>query len=357
MGRRTRVWVLVPLAVGLIAVGCGSSSKNSATTTNTTTAGGSGGGTSKVLVGAGSTFVFPLVSQWTADYSKRAGVTVTYGAIGSGGGIGAITDRSVDFGASDAPLTPDQQKACNGCVEIPWALGGTSIAYNVSGAPQHLRLTGPVLADIYLGKVKTWNDAAIQKLNPNTHLPSTRITPVFRSDASGTSFNFTDYLAAVSPDAKSRVGVTTQPAFPTGIGAKGSSGVAGVIKKTDGTIGYVDVAYAQQNNLAYAGIENAAGRFQLPEVATIRAAAAAAPSPKPNAGVSIVDPPAAAPFAYPISTFTYVIVPTSSTKGATMRDFLTYAVTTGQTFGPKLLFAPLPPRVVAAAQRAIAGIR
>jgi phosphate transport system substrate-binding protein len=301
--------------------------------------------------------VFPLVSQWTADYNKRTGVTVTYGAIGSGGGIASIIDRSVDFGASDAPLTPDQQTTCNGCAEIPWALGGTSIAYHVGGAPQHLRLTGPVLAKIYLGQVKTWNDPAIQSLNPTVHLPSTKIMPVFRSDSSGTSFNFTDYLGAVSPEAKSRVGVTTQPAFPTGVGAKGSSGVAGVIKNTDGAIGYVDVAYARQNNLAYAGIENAAGRFQLPEVATIRAAAAAAPSPKPNAAVSIVNPPASAPLAYPISTFTYAIVPTSSSKAATMRDFLTYAVTTGQSFGPKLLFAPLPPRVVAASKRAIAEIR
>jgi phosphate transport system substrate-binding protein len=308
-------------------------------------------------VGAGSTFVFPLVSQWTADYSKRASVTVTYGAIGSGGGIAAITDRSVDFGASDAPLSSDQQTACNGCVEIPWALGGTSIAYNVSGASQHLRLTGPVLAKIYLGQVKSWNDPAIQQLNPTVHLPTTRITPVFRSDASGTSYNFTDYLASVSSDAKSKVGVTTQPAFPTGIGAKGSSGVAGVIKNTNGAIGYVDVAYSQQNHLAYAAIQNAARVYQLPTVATIGAAAAAAPSPKPNAAVSIVNPPASAPHAYPISTFTYVIVPTSSSKAVTMRDFLTYAVTTGQSFGPKLLFAPLPPHVVAADKRAIATIR
>jgi phosphate transport system substrate-binding protein len=353
-----RGWVclVVPVAVGLIAAGCGSSSESPATTTHATTT-NAGGGTSKVLVGAGSTFVFPLVSQWTADYSKRTGVTVTYGAVGSGGGIAAIIDRSVDFGASDAPLSPDQQSMCNGCLEIPWALGGTSIAYHVSGAPQHLRLTGTVLANIYLGQVKSWNDPAIQDLNPGAHLPATRITAVFRSDASGTSFNFTDYLASVSSEAKSKVGVTTQPAFPTGVGAKGSSGVAGVIKNTNGAIGYVDVAYAQQNNLAYAGIQNAAGRYQLPDVPTIRAAAAAAASPKPNAAVSIVNPPSSAPLAYPISTFTYVLVPTSSSKGATMRDFLTYAVTTGQSFGRKLLFAPLPPRVVAADKRAIAQIR
>jgi phosphate transport system substrate-binding protein len=277
--------------------------------------------------------------MWTADYNKRAGVTVTYGAIGSGGGIAAITDRTVDFGASDAPLTPDQQASCNGCLQLPWALGGTAIAYNVNGAPPHLRLTGTILAGIYLDQVKTWDDPAIAKLNPTVNLPATRITPVFRSDSSGTSYNFTDYLAAVSPEAKSKVGVSTQPAFPTGVGAKGSSGVAGVLTKTDGAIGYVDVAYARQSNLSYAAVRNAANNFELPTVGSVGAAAAAAPSPKPNAGVSIVDPPA------------------SATRAKTLRDFLTYAVTIGQAFGPRLQFAPLPPRVVAADKRAIAQIR
>ena len=343
-------------AVALLA-GCGSSKGSSSTTTAaaaTTTA--AAGGSSSVLVGAGSTFVFPLVSQWTADYSKRAGVTVTYGAIGSGGGISAITSRTVDFGASDAPLTTDQADACNACVEIPWALGGTAVAYHLTGAPAHLRLSGPVIADIYLGKITTWNDPSITKLNPGVTLPSTKTTPVSRSDASGTSYNFTDYLAAVSPTAKSKVGISTQPAFPTGVGAKGSSGVAGLISKTNGSIGYVDVAYAQQSNLAYAAVENAANRFVLPTVSSIAAAAHAAPSPKPNAAVSIVDPHAA-PLAYPIATFTYVIVPSSSPKASTIRAFLDYAITTGQTFGPKLLFAPLPPQVVASSKTAIATIK
>ena len=350
----------VLIAAGLLAVGCGSSKSSSgSTTTVTTTAAGasaSGGGTSKVLVGAGSTFVFPLVSQWTADYSKKAGVTVTYGAIGSGGGVASITDRSVDFGASDAPLTADQAKSCDGCVQLPWALGGTSIPYNVSGAPAHLHLSGPVLADIYLDKIKSWNDPAIAKLNPGVKLPPTKITPVFRSDASGTSYNFTDYLASISSTAKSKIGVTTQPAFPTGVGAKGSSGVAGVLTKTNGAIGYVDAAYAQQSNLAYAAIQNAAKQFVLPDVSSVGAAAAVAPSPKPNAAVSIVNPPASAKHAYPIATFTYVIVPKTSSKGGTLRAFLDYAVTAGQALGPKLLFTPLPPRVVSANKAAIAGI-
>ena len=335
----------LPLLLGAaLLAGCGSSKSSQSS------------GSSKVLVGAGSTFVYPLVSQWTADYAKRAGVMLTYGAVGSGAGIAAITDRSVDLGASDAPLSADQATACKECVQIPWALGGTSVAYNVHGAPAHLRLNGPVIAGIFLGKITTWNDPAIAKLNPGVQLPATKVVPVFRSDASGTSYNFTDYLSQVSPAWQAKVGVSTQPSFPAGQGAKGSSGVSGVISQSDGAVGYVDVAYAQANHFAYAAVQNAAGQFVLPDVASIKAAAAAAPSPKPNAAISIVQPPTSAASAYPISTFTYVIVPRSAPKATTLRAFLTYAITTGQQFGPKLLFAPLPVNVVAADKLAIATI-
>jgi phosphate transport system substrate-binding protein len=332
-----------------VVAACGGSKS----TTTTTSSSGSG---SKVLVGAGSTFVYPLVSRWVADYSKRAGVTVTYGAIGSGGGVAAVIDRSVDFGASDAPLTPDQLSRCNGCLEIPWALGGTSIAYRVNGAPAHLKLTGAVLANMFLGKITVWNDPAIAQLNRGVTLPATRVAPVFRSDASGTSYNFTVYLSQVSPTWKAKVGSSTQPAFPAGQGAKGSSGVAGVVSHTDGAITYVDVAYAKTSAFAYAAIQNAARNFTLPAVASCQAAAGAAPAPKPNEGISIVDPPASAPTAYPICTFTYVIVPKKSPKAQLLKPFLTYAVTDGQQFGPPLLFAPLPAAVVAADKTAIATI-
>jgi phosphate transport system substrate-binding protein len=340
------------LVVAALAAGCGGSSSSSSSSTTVPAASGS----SKVLVGAGSTFVYPLVSQWTGDYSKRAGVTVTYGAVGSGAGIAAITDGSVDFGASDAPLSSDQATACKGCVEIPWALGGTSIAYNVPGAPQHLKLDASTIAGIFLGKITKWNDPAIAKLNPGASLPSTPVHPVFRSDSSGTSYNFTDYLSRVSPEWKSKVGTSTQPPFPAGQGAKGSSGVAGIVSSTSGAITYVDVAYAEANHFAYAAVQNAAGKFTLPDVASVKAAAAAAPSPKPNAAISIVQPPASAASAYPIATFTYVIVPKGSSKATTLKPFLTYAVTTGQQFGPRLLFAPLPPNVVAADKTAIASL-
>ncbi|HVC87962.1 MAG TPA: phosphate ABC transporter substrate-binding protein PstS [Gaiellaceae bacterium] len=343
----TRPAGIVVLAIAL--AGCGGSSKPSSTST-----GAAGPATS--LVGAGSTFVYPLVSSWTGDYATRAGVTITYGAVGSGAGIAEITNRSVDFGASDAPLAPDQVAACKACVQIPWALGGTAVTYNVQGTPAHLKLSGAVIAGMFMGTITRWDDPAIAALNPGVQLPATRVTPVFRADASGTTYNFTDYLSKVSAAWKSKVGVSTQPQFPAGQGAKGSSGVAGVVSHADGAIGYVDVAYAQASHFAYAAVENSAGAFVLPTVRSITAAATAAQSPTPNAAISIVQPPATAASAYPISTFTYVIVPSKTPKAQALKAFLTYAVTTGQAFGPKLLFAPLPSNVVASDRRAIAAI-
>src|SRR5262245_46416065 len=187
-----------------------------------------------VLSGAGATFPFPLISQWQKDYEAKTGVKINYNPIGSGGGIAAITARTVDFGASDAPLTPDQFTACKGCVQIPWALSSTSIIYNLDGVPNNLKLTGAVIANIYLGKINTWDDPAIKRLNPKVNLPGTKITPVFRSDGSGTTYNFTDYLASVSGEWKSRVGTSTAVNFPAGIGGRGSSGLAGVVRNTEG---------------------------------------------------------------------------------------------------------------------------
>jgi phosphate transport system substrate-binding protein len=213
------------------------------------------------LVGAGSSFVAPLVSQWQQDYEAKTGVKITYSPIGSGGGISAISNRTVDFGASDAPLSPDQFSACKGCVQIPWALSATSIAYNLPNVPNNLKMTGPVLANIYLGTIKKWNDKAIQSLNPKVSLPDTDITPVYRSDASGTTFNFTDYLSTVSPAWKSKVGNSTQVSFPLGVGARGSSGVAGVVSRTTGALTYVDVAYALANKIKFMSIKNRAGKY------------------------------------------------------------------------------------------------
>jgi phosphate transport system substrate-binding protein len=295
------------------------------------------------------------VAKWSGDYQQRAGVTVTYGAIGSGGGIAQITARTVDFGASDAPLSPDQADSCKGCVQVPWALAATVVAYNVKGVPNRLKLSGPLVSDIFLGKVTEWNDAEIARLNPGMQLPATKIAPVFRSDGSGDTYALSDFLAKVSPEWKEKEGVSTQVSFPAGVGAKGNEGVSAVIGRTDGSIGYVAIAYVSTSSLDYALVQNAAGKFPVPAIPSILAAAKTATIPADNA-TSITNPPASAPGAYPISTFTYAIVPESSDKASTLRPFLAYAVTVGQKFGPALTFAPLPPAVVSAARKTIGTI-
>jgi len=301
--------------------------------------------TSGSLKGAGSTFVFPLVSQWQANYKNAQ---ITYGSVGSGAGIAAITGRTVDFGASDAPLTKDQASACKGCQQIPWALSSTSIPYHVPGVAYGLKLTGKIVANIYLGHITKWNASAIKKINPGVSLPDLKITPVYRSDGSGTSWNFTDYLSRVSPEWKSKVGVGTQPNFPTGIGGKGSSGLAGVVSRTDGAIGYVDEAYSLKNGFKVAKIQNRAGKFQLPGLRGIKAAAATITRVPKSGELSIVNPPKSQKLAYPICTFTYVIVPLKSSKAATLKQFISWAITGGQKYAAPLQFYPLPKLVVTA---------
>jgi phosphate transport system substrate-binding protein len=291
------------------------------------------------------------MSQWQPKYDEDHGVAVTYGAIGSGGGIEQITARTVDFGASDAPLTSSQASACKGCVQIPWSLAAVAIAYNVKGVPNGLHLTGPVLADMYLGKIKAWNDPQIKKLNPGVTLPSTKITPVYRTDGSGDTYALTDYLSKISPQWKSQVGKSTQVHFPAGLGGKGSSGVAGVLTSTNGAVTYLTLAYVLQNKLDVASIQNAAGKYVAPGVLSITAAASTLKSVPANNNISITDPPASAARAYPISTFTYVIVPTKSPKGSELKKFISWAIgPSGQKYAPKLEFATLPSKIVSADQ-------
>jgi phosphate transport system substrate-binding protein len=295
------------------------------------------------ITGAGSTFVQPLVSAWTPALGSAFGYSVQYSGVGSGAGIAAITNHQVDFGASDAPFSPDQQAACGDCVQIPWALSATAIAYNVPGAPVHLNLDGASIAKIFLGQITNWNDPAIKALNKGATLPDLKITPVFRSDGSGTSYNFTDYLSSVSGTWKTKIGVSTQPAFPAGQGAKGSSGVAGLISRTDGAIGYVDIAYAIKNHIRFAAVRNRAGKFLYPSLRRIEAAAAALPKVPANNELHIVNPPKAATLAYPISTYTYVMVHKQSSHAAELRKMIFWALTQGQgtQFAAKLTFAPL----------------
>ena len=318
--------------------------------------GGGSGSSSKTIVGAGSTLVAPLVAKWSSDYEQKSGVTVTYGSIGSGGGIAQITARSVDLGASDAPLTPDQASACKSCVQVPWALAATLLAYNVKGAPAKLKLSGPVLANIYLGKITHWNDPAIAHLNPGAKLPGTAITPVYRSDGSGDTYAFTDFLSKVSPEWKSKHGASTQVNFGAGTGGKGNEGVAADLTRTDGAIGYLGISYVFSNHFDYALVQNAAGKFPTPGVPSILAAANTVSSLGADNTVSITNPPASAPDAYPISTFTYAIVPKGTAKASVLKPFLTYAVTDGQQFAPPLQFAKLPSKVVTADKQVIAGI-
>jgi len=306
------------------------------------------------ITGAGSTAVAPLVALWQTKYT---GSQVNYSAIGSGGGINAITSRTVDFGASDAPLTPDQAKACNGCLMIPWAFFATSVAYNVSGVSYGLKLTGPVLANIFLGHITKWNDSRIKALNKGLSLPNENITPIYRSDGSGTSYNFTDYLSRVSKEWKGKVGKGTQPSFPEGVGARGSSGVSAKLSSTAGGITYVDVAFSYKNHFKIAKLKNRAGKFVLPGVKSIQSAASSIKkvTRKDNA-ISIVDPSAGKRGAYPICTFTWAIVPGKTGKAAELKSFLNWALNKGQSYGLPLLFVPMPKPVVQAARRTVQKI-
>jgi len=316
--------------------------------------------TDTVITGAGSTFVSPLVLTWTSAVGPALGLTLQYSAIGSSGGINAINGRTVDFGASDAPLSPDQFSACKGCVQIPWALAATSVMYNLPGVKNLLHMDGATLAKIFMGQITSWDDPAIKKLNPGVNLPSTKITTAHRSDGSGTTYNFTDYLSAVSPAWKSQIGRGTSVNWPNGVGGRGSAGVSAVVAQTSGAIGYADVAFALKNHFSTFAMKNASGKYATPGTKGILAAALSdvKPDPKTNE-LSIVNPPKKYALAYPISTYTYVIVPTSTAKAVDIRKFLFWAVTHGQAakYTAPLRFVPLPKPVLVVAEKAIAKIK
>lgn len=328
------------VALALVAAGCGGGSKTSGVAGVQTTK------SSNVLVGAGSTLVAPLVARWSGGYAKRHGVTITYGPIGSGGGIAQATAKTVDFGASDAPLQPDQRSAAPDLVQIPWALAATVIAVDLPGVGGHPRLTGPVLADIYSGKVTRWDDPEIARLNGGLALPHLRIAPLYRSDSSGDTYAFTNYLAAVSPSWRAKVGAGTDVSWPAGSGAKGNAGMAAALTQTKGAIAYIAIGQATASRLNFALLRNASGRYPVPSPATIAAAA------QSTSGTNLVD----SRNGYPISTFTYVLVPRSSSKLAALKQFLRYAVGPGQSFATKLSFAPLPRSVQAKDLRLISGL-
>jgi phosphate transport system substrate-binding protein len=315
------------------------------------TAGASAAG----LTGAGSTLVAPLMNNWINGFEIKEGIPVKYGAVGSGAGIAQITARTVDFGASDAPLTPEQATACNGCVQVPWALSATGVGFNVPGVKK-LNLSGPILAGIYFGKITNWNDPKIVKINPKAKLPNLAITPVFRSDGSGDTYAFTNYLSKISPAWKSEVGFATSVGFKAGVGSKGNAGVTSTVTKTPGAIGYISASYLIAAGVGAAAIQNKAGNYEFPNLKNIESAASVVKSVPSSNAISIVDPPKKATTAYPISTFTYAIVPHNAAQKGFLQQFLTYAVTKGQVYGAALDFAPLPKVVLTAAKGAIGSL-
>jgi phosphate transport system substrate-binding protein len=308
------------------------------------------------LNGAGSSLVAPLMANWISGFEIKEGIPVKYASVGSGAGIAQITARTVDFGASDAPLTPEQAGACNSCVQIPWALTGVAIGFHIPGVKK-LNLSGSVLAGIYFGKITKWNDPKIKKLNPNTHLPGMTITPVFRSDGSGDTYAFTDYLSKVSKAWKNEVGSATSVQFPPGgVGAKGNSGVTSTVTSTNGSVGYISASYLLAAGLGAAAVQNEAGNFEFPNLNNIEAAASIVKKVPTSNKLSITNPPKKAKTAYPISTFTYGIVPRDAGQKGFLQQFAKYAVTIGQKYGAALDFAPLPNVVKQAALKSIGSL-
>ena len=300
------------------------------------------------ITGAGSTFFFPLVSRWSADYNAATGHRVNYQSIGSGGGIAQIKAGTVAFGASDAPLSSAELEEA-GLLQFPVVIGGVVPVVNVAGIePGELRLTGPLLADIYLGKVKAWNDPAIAALNPGVELPSTAINPVQRSDGSGTTFNFTNYLAKVSPQWREEIGEGKSVQWPGGVGGKGNEGVASYVQQIDGAIGYVELAYALQNRMAYTQLRNAAGRYVLPGADAFQAAAATADW-KGATDFDLVITDAPGEDAWPIAATVFALMhkaPKDAKGSQDARAFFTWALRNGQPQAAALDYVPLPPELV-----------
>ena len=311
------------------------------------------------LNGAGATFPNPMYSKWFSEYGKaHDGVQINYQPIGSGGGIRQVTAQTVDFGASDMPMTDKQlQDAKFKILNIPTVLGAVVPAYNIPGVNAEIKFTPDALAGIFLGKISKWNDKAIISANPGINFPDTNIIVVHRSDGSGTSFIWTDYLSKVSPEWKSQVGSDTSVKWPLGMGGKGNEGVAGLIRQLSGSIGYVELIYAVQNKIPYGTIRNSSGTFVKASLESVTAAAASAPKMPADFRVSITNAPGKD--AYPISSFTWLLIPEQSrdaAKGKILSDFLNWMVTDGQKMTAALAYAPLPESVVAKVQQAIKQI-
>lgn len=311
------------------------------------------------LNGAGATFPFPLIDTWRVEYQTvDPNVNINYQSIGSGGGVKQFTEKTVDFGASDAPLTPEEEANAPGTVHIPETIGSVVAAYNIPGVPDKgLKLTGPILADIFLGKITKWNDPQIVELNPELNLPDADIIVAHRSDGSGTTFVWTDYLSNASPEWNNQIGKGKSVQWPTGIGAPGNEGVASAIRGSENTIGYMELAYALTTGIPFAFIQNEAGNFVEPTLDSTEAAVAASAGSLPGGdeswnNVTLVNAPGND--SYPIASFSYLLLnkeladnPTmTEDKAKALVDFVNWAITDGQQFAPELEYVPLPDEVV-----------
>jgi phosphate transport system substrate-binding protein len=312
------------------------------------------------LVGAGATFPYPIYSKWFSEYHKlHSDVQVNYQSIGSGGGIRQVTAGTVDFGASDMPMTDKQlSEVKTKILNIPTVLGADVPSYNVPGVTGEVKFTPEALAGIFLGKISKWNDKAITSVNPGINFPDRDIIVVHRSDGSGTTFIWTDYLSKISPEWKSQVGSDTSVKWPVGLGQKGNEGVAGSLRQMSGAIGYVELIYAVQNNIPYGSVRNSAGVFVKASLDSVTAAAASAPKMPADFRVSITNAPGKD--AYPIASFTWLLIPAQSkdaAKGKILADFLNWMVSDGQKMTASLSYAPLPDNVAAKVKEAIKQVK
>lgn len=317
------------------------------------------------LTGAGATFPYPVYSKWFAEYHRlHPQIQINYQSLGSGAGIRQVTDGTVDFGGSDMPLTPEQQAAFKtkhgtDLLHFPSVLGAVVPAYNLPGVTAQVKFTPDALAGIFLGTITKWNDPALTRANPGVTLPSSDIIVVHRSDGSGTTFVWTDYLSKVSPTWLQKVGRNTSVSWPVGLGGRGNEGVAGTVKQTQGSIGYIELVYALQNNIKYGAVQNSAGEFVAASFTSVSAAAAGAAASMPSDfRVSITNPPGKA--AYPIASFTWLLIPAKiadAGKRQALVDFLRWMLKDGQGFAESLSYARLPAEVIAKEAAAIANIK
>ena len=346
-------------ALIFFVAGCSKDGANSSSTASSTTSSSS---QSVDLTGAGATFPYPIYSKWFSDYASATGVKINYQSIGSGGGIRQLSEGTVDFGASDSPMSDDELAKAKGgpILHFPTVLGADVITYNLPGLTTALKFTPAAIADIFSGRIKKWNDTRIASLNPGVTLPAQDILVVHRSDGSGTTYIFTDYLSTAVPSWKTSVGKGKEVKWPVGLGAKGNEGVSGQVKQTPGAIGYVELAYAKQNNLPIAAIRNKSGQFVAASVDAVTAAAAGVAKALPantDYRISIVDAPGAT--SYPISSFTWILVyqhQTDAVKGKKLVDFLNWALTEGEKEASTLDYAPLPAEMATAVKARVANI-